>query len=60
VDLDNENELSQLIDYCKEHGLIIYRFLSHPFSFRISPPLNIDNEDIKSGVKIILDGLDQL
>jgi acetylornithine/succinyldiaminopimelate/putrescine aminotransferase len=60
VDLESENELSRLIDYCKEHGLIIYRFLSHPFSFRISPPLNIDDEDIKKGVKIILDGLDQL
>jgi len=60
VDLENENELSQLIAYCKEHGVIIYRFLSHPFSFRISPPLNMSDYDIKTGVNIILEGLDQL
>ncbi|HAW52500.1 MAG TPA: aspartate aminotransferase family protein [Flavobacteriales bacterium] len=59
VDLENESELCRLIDYCKENGVIIYRFLSHPYSFRISPPLNIDDEDIRSGVKIILEGLEQ-
>lgn len=60
VDLESETELSQLIDYCKESGVIIYRFLSHPFSFRISPPLNISEKDVRSGVKVILEGLDQL
>ena len=60
VDLENEEQLSQLIDTCKKEGVIIYRFLSHPFSFRISPPLNISNALIEQSVSIIIKCLDKL
>ncbi len=60
VDLENEKKLGNLISLCKEEGVIIYRFLSHPYSFRISPPLTISEDQIKFGAEIILDRLDQI
>jgi len=60
VDLESEEELSNLIDLCKDQGVIIYRFLSHPFSFRISPPLIISDELIKQSVEVIIKCLDRL
>lgn len=60
IDLENEQKLSTLIDLCKEEEVIIYRFLSHPYSFRISPPLIISESEIREGVEIILKCLDQI
>ena len=60
VDLKDAEELSKLIDLCREEGVIIYRFLSHPHSFRISPPLNITRDDLREGGEIILKCLDRL
>jgi len=60
VDLENDVKLSKLIDLCKEKGVIVYRFLSHPYSFRISPPLTISEDQIKEGCQIILKSLDKL
>lgn len=60
IDLENEQKLSRLIELCKEDGVIIYRFLSHPYSFRISPPLTISESEIREGVKIILKCLDRI
>lgn len=60
VDLESEEKLSRLLDLCKKDGVIIYRFLSHPYSFRISPPLNISEEDIRYGCEMILKNLDRI
>ena len=58
VDLESKERLSRLIKNTSEKGLIIYRFLSNPTSFRISPPLNISDDDIHKGCEIILNALD--
>lgn len=60
VDLENEEKLGNLISLCRDKGVIIYRFLSHPYSFRISPPLTITEEQIRQGVDVILESLDQI
>ena len=60
VDLENEQKLARLIELCKNEGVIIYRFLSHPYSFRLSPPLNISEELILEGAKKILRCLEKL
>ena len=57
VELENAEKVSQLIDYARENGVIIYRFLSSPHSFRISPPLNIEMDDIQRSVDILIRGL---
>jgi acetylornithine/succinyldiaminopimelate/putrescine aminotransferase len=60
VDLENEEKLSRLIELCRNNGIIIYRFLSHPYSFRISPPLTISKHEITIACEIILNNLDKI
>jgi len=49
-----------LFDYCLQNGVIIYRFLSSPSSFRMAPPLTISLEELEFGMKVILEGLNSL
>jgi acetylornithine/succinyldiaminopimelate/putrescine aminotransferase len=60
VDLKSEDEVGKLFDFCLMKGVIIYRFLSSPSSFRMSPPLTISLEELELGMKVILEGLDTL
>ncbi len=60
VDLPSEEHVGRLFDYCLDHGVIIYRFLSSPSSFRMAPPLTISIEELAWGMRIILDGLNTL
>lgn len=60
VDLKSEEEVGKLFDYCLKHGVIIYRFLSSPSSFRMAPPLTISLEELEFGMKVILEGLNAL
>ena len=43
-----------MVKCCLEKGLISFWFLSHPYSFRLSPPLTISEEQILEAGKIIL------
>ncbi len=60
VDLESEEKLAKLIELCRESGVIIYRFLSHPYSFRLSPPLVINYDELDGGIRVIMDCLDQI
>jgi len=51
--------VNNIVNYAKDHGVICYWFLSHPYSFRIAPPLTITEEEIKKACAIILDAIDQ-
>lgn len=53
VDLDSEEAVNNCIDNCLKDGLILFRFLSCPASFRISPPLNISDADVQKGCEIL-------
>lgn len=57
VELENEEKVNKLIDYCVSNGVIIYWFLSTRNSFRISPPLIIKHSEIEEACKVIKDGL---
>jgi acetylornithine/succinyldiaminopimelate/putrescine aminotransferase len=58
-DFDSEKTVNNIVNYAKEHGVICYWFLSHPYSFRIVPPLTITEEEIKKACSIILDAIEQ-
>jgi len=60
VDMPSENIVNQIVMNCMEEGLLSYWFLSHPDSFRLSPPLTINMEDAKKGVNIILNVMDNI
>lgn len=57
-DFDSEERVNQIVAYAKEHGVICYWFLSHPYSFRIAPPLTITESEIREACSVILKAIE--
>jgi acetylornithine/N-succinyldiaminopimelate aminotransferase len=53
-DMESSERVARVVDKCLEKGLITFWFLSHPYSFRLSPPLNISEEEIRKAGELIL------
>lgn len=60
IQLDSFENVKKCISYCLNKGLIIDWFLFCDSAIRISPPLIINNEQIKFSCKIILEALDNI
>lgn len=58
IDFDSEERVSRIVNNAKANGLICYWFLSHPYSFRIAPPLTITEQEIRESCAIILKAID--
>jgi len=58
IDFDSSERVSRIVNYCKDHGVIGYWFLSHPYSFRIAPPLTITKEEIHKACSVILKAIE--
>jgi acetylornithine/succinyldiaminopimelate/putrescine aminotransferase len=58
IDFENEEQVNRIVNYCKENGVIGYWFLSHPYSFRIAPPLTISEDEIHEACSIILKAIE--
>ncbi|MFY7668117.1 MAG: aspartate aminotransferase family protein [Crocinitomicaceae bacterium] len=56
-DMESSERVAKVVEKCLEKGLITFWFLSHPYSFRLSPPLNISEEEILLGGKLILEAI---
>lgn len=56
-DMKSFERVEKVVQKCLEKGLISFWFLSHPHSFRLSPPLNISEEEIREAGKIILEAI---
>jgi acetylornithine/succinyldiaminopimelate/putrescine aminotransferase len=54
VDFESAEKVSAIVNKAKEYGLICYWFLSHPYSFRIAPPLTITKDEIHESCQLIL------
>lgn len=52
-DMINNERVAKVVDKLLEYGLISFWFLSHPYSFRLSPPLTISEEEIHEAGKLI-------
>lgn len=57
IDMESDKVVAKVVKNCLEEGLISFWFLSHPNSFRLSPPLNISWKEVKNSVEIILKAL---
>ena len=57
-DMESPERVEKVVMKCMEKGLISFWFLSHPYSFRLSPPLSITESEIKSAAKIILEAIE--
>lgn len=58
IDFDSAERVNRIVIKAKELGIICYWFLSHPYSFRIAPPLTITDEEIKESCALILKAID--
>ncbi|UKN02511.1 aspartate aminotransferase family protein [Paracrocinitomix mangrovi] len=59
IDLASADRVQQVVESCLEKGLLTFWFLSHPYSFRLSPPLSISDEQIQEAGNIILEALQE-
>lgn len=53
-DMESTERVAKVVEKCLDYGLISFWFLSHPYSFRLSPPLNITEDEILKASDIIL------
>ena len=59
-DMESAEIVTKLVEKCMEKGLITFWFLSNPHSFRLSPPLNITEEQVNQATELILEALDEI
>jgi len=58
-DMESFERVERVVGRCLELGLISFWFLSHPYSFRLSPPLTITEEEIRKAASIILQAIEE-
>jgi acetylornithine/succinyldiaminopimelate/putrescine aminotransferase len=58
LDFDTDETVNRIVAHARDHGVICYWFLSHPYSLRIAPPLTISNEQIDEACAIIRSAID--
>ena len=52
-DMVSAERVEKVVMKCMEKGLLSFWFLSHPYSFRLSPPLTISEQEIRLAATII-------
>ena len=60
IEMENSEVVQKVVEGCKKEGLLSFWFLSCPESFRIAPPLIINESEIKKSCSIIIDIMDGL
>lgn len=58
IDFESAEIVTKIVLKAKDMGVICYWFLSHPYSFRIAPPLTITKEQIEESCETILMAID--
>lgn len=59
-DLKDAIAVEKVVNYCLQNGVITFWFLSHPYSFRLSPPLNLAPKEWDLAARVIISALDRL
>lgn len=59
IDFDSAERVNRIVLKAKERGVICYWFLSHPYSFRIAPPLTITEAEIRESCDVILQAIEE-
>lgn len=58
-DMESFERVEKVVKKCLEKGLISFWFLSHPYSFRLSPPLTISEAEIREAGRIIVEAIEE-
>jgi len=56
-DMISAERVEKVVSRCMEKGLLTFWFLSHPHSFRLSPPLNITELELNLAADVILSAI---
>lgn len=59
VEFDSPEQVQSIVEACISEGVIAFWFLSCPESFRLAPPLNINETDLRRGCEVILNAIAQ-
>jgi 4-aminobutyrate aminotransferase-like enzyme len=57
--MESSERVAKVVEKCLEKGLISFWFLSHPYSFRLSPTINISEGEIILAGKLILEAIEE-
>lgn len=60
VQLDTFDNVQKVIEHCLANGVVTDWFLFCDNALRLSPPLNISEEDIRMACRVILEGVSKL
>lgn len=60
VQLDAFENVQKLIEHCLENGVVTDWFLFCDDALRLSPPINIAEEDIRFACRVILEGVEKV
>lgn len=58
-DMVSAERVERVVSRCMEKGLIAFWFLSHPYSFRLSPPLTITQDELNLAADLILQSIEE-
>jgi len=58
-DMESFERVERVVKRCLEKGLISFWFLSHPHSFRLSPPLTITETEMRKAADIIISSIEE-
>jgi acetylornithine/succinyldiaminopimelate/putrescine aminotransferase len=58
IDFDSEERVAKIVKCALEKGVVTFWFLSHPYSFRIAPPLTITQNEIHESCSLILQAIE--
>ncbi len=59
IDFDSEERVKRIVEASIADGVICFWFLSHPYSFRIAPPLTISEDEIRESCSVILKAIEK-
>jgi acetylornithine/N-succinyldiaminopimelate aminotransferase len=58
-DMESFERVEKVVKRCLEKGVLTFWFLSHPYSFRLSPPLTITEDEIRKSAELILAAIEE-
>lgn len=58
-DMESFERVEKVVKRCLEKGLISFWFLSHPYSFRLSPSLNITEAEMRIAARLIKESIQE-
>ena len=60
IEMESPEIVQKVVEGCKENGVLSFWFLSCPESFRIAPPLIINEDEIQRSCQIIMEVMDNI